>query len=75
MGLESRDGTVFLARVGDFVNGQLFPAKKANLIARARRANTPSDIYALLLNLPDRTYDSEADLRRATGELAASTRT
>lgn len=67
--------TVFLARVVDFVSGQSFPAAKAAVIARARHANTASDIYAVLLEIPDRTYESTEDLQRAVAERRVASET
>jgi hypothetical protein len=75
LAIDSREVPAFLARVADFVSGQRFPAKKADLVARARHANTSSDVYVVLLNLPDRIYESEADLRRAARELVTAGRT
>ncbi|MBX6773008.1 MAG: DUF2795 domain-containing protein [Chloroflexi bacterium] len=60
---------VYLARVRDFVDGVSFPATREEILAHARRRNTPSDIYADLTHLPDRRFDSLADVVAAVQEL------
>ena len=71
----NRSAEVFLARVTDFLSGQGYPATKAEVVACARRANTASDVYAALLDLPERRYETAVDLEREIATRLGGTRT
>jgi hypothetical protein len=49
---------VFRSRVADFLFGLHFPATKEQIIARARRNNTASQVIQALRDLPERTYQT-----------------
>ncbi len=56
------EARAFRARTVDAICDTPFPASRGEIIAHARRHNVPSDILATLLRLPDRTYDSLAEV-------------
>jgi hypothetical protein len=66
-----RPSRVFLARIGDFAGGD-FPATLDELIARAKRRNTPSDVMAVLLRLNNREYGTLRELQAAVTDLLAT---
>ncbi|HUX87226.1 MAG TPA: DUF2795 domain-containing protein [Chloroflexota bacterium] len=55
----------YRARVRDYTDGISFPATRDELLAYARRKNTPSDIYTELNRLPATQYASLAEVVEA----------
>ncbi|MBK8174987.1 MAG: DUF2795 domain-containing protein [Rhodospirillales bacterium] len=51
------------ASLSDFVTGVAFPATPKELLAQARENGAHQGIIEVLQKLPDRHYDSVADLR------------
>lgn len=60
---------VYLSRVRDFVEGAQFPATKAEVLAHARRRNTPSEIFNDLTRLKADRFESLDELLRAVEAL------
>ena len=60
---------VYLARVRDFAGGASFPSTGEEVLAYARRQNTPSSIIGDLDRLRDRQFASLSDLVQAIGAL------
>ncbi len=56
------EARVFRARTVDSIGDTPFPAPKAVVVAHAERHNVPSDIFAVLLRLPERQYGSLAEV-------------
>ena len=54
---------VFRSRIADFLFGLTFPATREQIIRQARHNNTASQIVDALLDLPDRAYESMADVQ------------
>jgi hypothetical protein len=49
-----------------------FPADREQLLAEAQRRHAPADVVAVIERLPQHTYSSMADLRRAVGKAVES---
>lgn len=59
----------YRARLRDYTDGIAFPATRDELLAFARRKNTPSDIYTELNRLPAKQYASLAEVVEAVTAL------
>jgi len=52
----------YRARVRDYTDGISFPTTRDELLAFARRKNTPSDIYTELNRLPAKQFASSSEV-------------
>jgi Protein of unknown function (DUF2795) len=60
--------------VAQALENTTFPADREQLLAEARRRHAPIDIVGIIERLPQHTYSSMADLRRAVGKAVESLR-
>lgn len=56
------------AEVEQFLGGLNYPASKQQVVDRARDNGASEDVMDALDKLPDRTFNSPADVNRALGE-------
>ncbi|MBI2954370.1 MAG: DUF2795 domain-containing protein [Chloroflexi bacterium] len=52
-----------------FLGGIKFPCSKQDLISHARRNNAPRNVLDTLERIPDRTYNSMADVMSGVGKV------
>jgi len=57
------------ARVAEFLGGISFPCSKQDLITHARRKNAPKEVLDTLQRIPERTYNSMADVMSGVGKV------
>lgn len=57
------------ARVLENLRGMSFPCSRTDLLSHARRMGAPDDVLNLIQSLPDRRYNSMADVTAAIGEV------
>ncbi|MBI4320475.1 MAG: DUF2795 domain-containing protein [Chloroflexi bacterium] len=57
------------ARVAEFLSGINFPCSKNDLISHARRQNAPEEVLETLQKIPERTYNSLADVMSGVGKV------
>lgn len=51
-----------------YLKGMNYPSKKDGLIQKAQENQAPRNVIDLLNNLPDREFNSAADVSKAAGE-------
>ena len=51
-----------------FLKGMNYPANKGDIIAKARENDASEEVISALEKMPDREYESPADVNRALGE-------
>jgi coproporphyrinogen III oxidase-like Fe-S oxidoreductase len=52
-----------------YLQGVKYPSRKEELIRKARENQAPRDVIDLIHNLPDREFNSTADVSRAVVEI------
>ena len=57
------------AQVEKYLKGIDFPATLEDMIEHARENGAPEDVISLLEQMPDREYDSAADVAKGVGEI------
>lgn len=57
------------AKISQYLSGINFPCSKQDLINHARRSNAPEDVLQALQRIPDRTYNSMADVLSGVGRV------
>ncbi len=63
---EYRGGT---ARISEFLGEINFPCSKQDLISFAQQKNAPDEVLNALQRIPDRTYNSMADVLSGVGRV------
>ena len=54
-------------RIQKFLGGLRYPARKSQVLERARQRGADEDVMAALRRLPDRAWDSPISLSRDVG--------
>ncbi|WP_058554904.1 DUF2795 domain-containing protein [Thiohalocapsa sp. ML1] len=60
--------TVSAAGIAQALGGIDFPAGKDDVLSYAESHDAPSDVLEALSNIPDREYESMADVEKGFGE-------
>jgi hypothetical protein len=65
----TRYGDVSAAEVQQFLHGIDYPARKNDLIKKARDNGASDDVMSLLNDLPDQDFNSPVDVSNTIGDL------
>lgn len=69
MANDGRGGGHSPANVAKQLGGIDFPAEKDDLVRHAERGGVDEDAMEVIRQMPERTYDSMADVMRGVGEV------
>lgn len=60
---------ITIDEIQDYLDDIRYPASRMSVINAARQRNAPSDVIAMLKELPDMSYDSYAEVSRRLNEI------
>lgn len=69
MANEGRGGGHSPANIAKQLSGIDFPAEKDDLVAHAQSGGTDADAMEIIRQMPDRKYESMADVMKGVGEV------
>lgn len=61
-------GKVSASEVQKYIGGISFPASKDDLVQHARQKDAPQEVLDVMGNLPDKEYESAADVGSGIGD-------
>ncbi len=60
---------ITIDEIQDYLDKIRYPASRMSVINAARQKNAPSDVMAMLKELPDTTYDDYSEVSRRLNEI------